>query len=81
MGQQIDTGETDSEDQALNTRPAFKRKLLGVRECEIYRCQVIGCGLDCGDQGTLARHMKREHRGYVGPCDKSDVSRLHPEST
>jgi hypothetical protein len=45
----------------LKTKPTFSMKMFGVRFCESYCCPVSGCGLDCGDEGTLARHIKRMH--------------------
>jgi hypothetical protein len=45
----------------LKTKPTFSMKMFGMRFCETYCCPVSGCGLDCGDEGTLARHIKRMH--------------------
>ena len=45
----------------MNIKVVFEKRRYGIRECERYLCQVAECGIDCGDQGTLERHIKREH--------------------
>ncbi len=57
----------------MNTKPVFRKQILGVREAETFRCGVLGCGLDCGDQGTLARHLGRAHPELVSNGDPATL--------
>jgi hypothetical protein len=39
----------------------FGKKKLTVLKNPGYQCQVPGCGLSCGDESTLKRHMDWAH--------------------
>lgn len=56
----------------MNTKPVFRRQILGVRKAESFRCRVPGCGLDCGDEGTLERHLIRAHAELISWSDRHD---------
>lgn len=42
-------------------KPKYGSRGYGVVIDKSYRCRVPHCGIDCGDQETLERHIKREH--------------------
>lgn len=65
----------------MNTKPVFRKQILGVRKAESYRCRVPGCGLDCGDQGTLERHLRRAHAELISGSDKHDDALAVPETS
>ncbi len=60
----------------MKTRPQFGKQILGVRICESYRCHVPGCGIDCGDSGTLARHLNRAHPELAASGQRVNPSAL-----
>ncbi len=55
----------------MDKQPIFKKRIYGIRKSEKYICQVTGCGVDCGDQGTLDRHIKREHPELYNICGEA----------
>lgn len=53
--------EFDKENDSMYFKPKYGLRKYGFVAAKNYVCPVTGCRLDCGDQDTLVRHIKREH--------------------
>jgi hypothetical protein len=56
----------------MNFKSNYGFRKYGLAIAKSYICSVSECGLDCGDQETLIRHIRREHPDVIFSFDEDN---------